>query len=73
MTQLVLSGFPLHTVLTHQIHIDDFQKGFELMESGLCGKVVCSSSRTSSHSVTQAVATARVSAARRPGTLRGTS
>ena len=42
MTQLVLSGFPLHKVLTHQIHIDDFQKGFELMESGLCGKVVCS-------------------------------
>ena len=40
MTQLVLSGFPLHKVLTHQIHIDDFQKGFELMDSGLCGKVV---------------------------------
>ena len=24
-----------------QIAIDDFQRGFELMESGLCGKVVC--------------------------------
>jgi len=42
MTQLVLSGFPLHKVLTHQIHIDDFQKGFDLMEAGNCGKVVCS-------------------------------
>jgi threonine 3-dehydrogenase len=42
MTQLVQSGFPLQKVLTHQVHIDDFQKGFELMESGQCGKVVCS-------------------------------
>ena len=42
MTQMVLTGFPLQKVLTHQIHIDDFQRGFELMESGNCGKVVCS-------------------------------
>lgn len=42
MTQLVQSGFPLQKVLTHQVHIDDFQKGFDLMESGQCGKVVCS-------------------------------
>ena len=42
MTQLVQSGFPLQKVLTHQVHIDDFQKGFELMETGQCGKVVCS-------------------------------
>ena len=42
MTQMVLTGFPLGKVLTHQIHIDDFQKGFDLMESGNCGKVVCS-------------------------------
>ncbi len=42
MTQMVLTGFPLQKVLTHQIHIDDFQKGFELMEAGHCGKVVCS-------------------------------
>lgn len=41
MTQLVRSGFPLHKALTHQISIDDFQRGFELMESGQCGKVVC--------------------------------
>jgi threonine 3-dehydrogenase len=41
MTQMLLTGFPLQKVLTHQIHIDDFQGGFELMESGQCGKVVC--------------------------------
>lgn len=42
MTQLVLSGFPLHKVLTHQLHIDDYEEGFRLMASGQCGKVVCS-------------------------------
>jgi threonine 3-dehydrogenase len=29
-------------VLNLQIHVDAFQLGFELMESGNCGKVVCS-------------------------------
>ena len=42
MTQLVLSGFPLGKVLSHQLPIDDFQKGFDLMESGKSGKVVLS-------------------------------
>ncbi|HET7267754.1 MAG TPA: L-threonine 3-dehydrogenase [Oleiagrimonas sp.] len=42
MTQMVQSGFPLGKALTHQIAIDDFQKGFDLMASGNCGKVVCS-------------------------------
>ncbi len=42
MTQMVLTGFPLQKVLTHQLPIDDFEKGFELMDSGRCGKVVCS-------------------------------
>jgi len=42
MTQLVLSGFPLGKVLSHQLHADDFQKGFDLMEGGKCGKVVLS-------------------------------
>ena len=42
MTQMVLTGFPLQKVLTHQIAIDDFQKGFDLMDAGTCGKVVCS-------------------------------
>jgi threonine 3-dehydrogenase len=42
MTQLVLGGFPLGKVLTHQLPIDSFQEGFELMESGKAGKVVLS-------------------------------
>ncbi len=42
MTQMLLSGFPLQHVLTHEISIDDFQHGFDLMASGKCGKVVCS-------------------------------
>jgi len=42
MTQMVLTGFPLGKVLTHQIRIEDFQRGFDLMASGQCGKVVCS-------------------------------
>ncbi len=41
ITQMVLTGFPLHKVLTHQIAIDDFETGFELMASGQCGKIVC--------------------------------
>jgi threonine 3-dehydrogenase len=41
MTQMVLTGFPLHKVLTHHIPIDDFEEGFGLMASGQCGKVVC--------------------------------
>ena len=41
MTQMLLTGFPLEKTLTHQIPIDDFERGFELMASGQCGKVVC--------------------------------
>jgi threonine 3-dehydrogenase len=41
MTQMVLTGFPLHKVLTHHIPIDDFEEGCGLMASGQCGKVVC--------------------------------
>lgn len=42
MTQMLLNGFPLQKVLTHQLYIDDYHKGFELMDAGDCGKVVCS-------------------------------
>jgi threonine 3-dehydrogenase len=42
MTQLVLGGFPLGKVLTHQLPIDEFQQGFDLMEAGKAGKVVLS-------------------------------
>jgi len=42
MTQMLLSGFPLEKVLTHEISIDNWEDGFQLMASGQCGKVVCS-------------------------------
>ncbi len=41
MTQMVLTGFPLHKALTHHIPIEDYERGFELMATGQCGKVVC--------------------------------
>jgi threonine 3-dehydrogenase len=41
MTQMVLTGFPLHKAMTHHIPIADYQDGFDLMASGQCGKVVC--------------------------------
>ena len=41
MTQMLLTGFPLEKVLTHQIAIEDFESGFALMQKGQCGKVVC--------------------------------
>ena len=41
MTQMVLTGFPLHKAMTHHIPIDRFEDGFQLMAAGQCGKVVC--------------------------------
>lgn len=41
MTQMVLGGLPLEKALTHRLPIDRFQEGFDVMESGECGKVVC--------------------------------
>ncbi len=40
MTQMLRSGLDISTVLTHKLPIDDFQEGFDIMESGNCGKVV---------------------------------
>ena len=40
MTQLLRSGLDISPVLTHKLPIDDFQEGFDIMESGNCGKVV---------------------------------
>ncbi len=41
MTQMVMGGLDLRPVLTHEISIDDFQVGFDAMQTGQCGKVVC--------------------------------
>ena len=42
MEQMLISGIDLNPVITHRFHIDDFQKGFDVMESGNCGKVILS-------------------------------
>lgn len=40
MRQMLLSGLDLSPVITHRLKVADFQQGFDIMESGLCGKVV---------------------------------
>jgi threonine 3-dehydrogenase len=40
MEQMLITGINLTPIITHRYAIDDFQKGFEVMESGQCGKVL---------------------------------
>ena len=40
MASLIQSGLDLTPIITHQYAVDDFQKGFDLMISGQCGKVI---------------------------------
>lgn len=40
MQQMLLTGLDLSPVITHRFSIDDFQQGFDVMESGQCGKVI---------------------------------
>ena len=40
MEQMLVSGLDLSPVITHRFPIAEFQKGFDIMESGQCGKVV---------------------------------
>ncbi|KXX71222.1 L-threonine 3-dehydrogenase [Flammeovirga sp. SJP92] len=40
MEQMLLSGLDVSPIITHRFGIDDFQKGFDIMESGNCGKVI---------------------------------
>jgi threonine 3-dehydrogenase len=35
-----VGGLDLSPVITHRFHFDDFQKGFDVMLSGQCGKVL---------------------------------
>ena len=42
MEQMLVTGIDLSPIITHRFHIDDFQKGFDVMESGECGKVILS-------------------------------
>lgn len=40
MSSLIQSGLDLSPIITHRFHIDDFQKGFDVMRSGRAGKVI---------------------------------
>lgn len=40
MEQMLLGGLDLSPVITHHFKFDDFQKGFDVMVSGQCGKVI---------------------------------
>lgn len=40
MEQMLLSGLDLSPVITHKFPVNEFQKGFDIMESGQCGKVI---------------------------------
>lgn len=40
MEQMLVSGLDLSPVITHRFSVNDFQKGFDIMESGQCGKVL---------------------------------
>lgn len=40
MASLIQSGLDLTPIITHQLPVDQFQQGFDLMASGSCGKVI---------------------------------
>ncbi|MGI6573037.1 MAG: L-threonine 3-dehydrogenase [Fermentimonas sp.] len=40
MEQMIISGLDLTPIITHRFPIDEFQKGFDVMEEGHCGKVI---------------------------------
>lgn len=40
MEQMLLGGLDLSPVITHHFDFEDFQKGFDVMVSGQCGKVI---------------------------------
>ncbi|MDR2927102.1 MAG: L-threonine 3-dehydrogenase [Cytophagaceae bacterium] len=40
MEQMLMSGLDLLPMITHRYKVDDFQKGFDVMEEGNCGKVI---------------------------------
>ncbi len=40
MTALLQSGLDINPIVTHRFHYTEFQKGFDVMLSGNCGKVV---------------------------------
>lgn len=39
-TVLIESGMDISEIITHRMHCEEFEKGFEIMNSGKCGKIV---------------------------------
>lgn len=40
MEQMLISGIDLSPIITHRFSVDDYLKGFEIMDGGECGKVI---------------------------------
>jgi len=40
MACMVQGGLSISGVVTHRFHVDDFEKGFQVMQTGQCGKVI---------------------------------
>jgi threonine 3-dehydrogenase len=40
MSSLLLAGMDINAVITHRLPVSKFQEGFDVMDSGACGKVV---------------------------------
>jgi len=40
MEKMLLSGLNIQPVITHRFHYTEFQKAFEIMEEGNCGKII---------------------------------
>jgi len=40
MVSLIKSGLDVSPIITHKLPVQEYQKGFELMLSGQCGKVI---------------------------------
>lgn len=40
MEAMLLAGLDIKPVITHKFNVDDYLKGFEVMDSGNCGKVI---------------------------------
>lgn len=40
MEQMLISGINLSPIITHRFSVDEFQKGFDVMDGGECGKVI---------------------------------
>jgi threonine 3-dehydrogenase len=40
MTQLLRSGLDISAIITHRFPVDEYDRAFEIVHSGECGKVL---------------------------------